>query len=245
MAASLVEQTPAELPTFEVASIHKVAPLPVMGKQPDGSALFMSSRLVMKYVSLKDMIETAYGIKEHQLSGPPWLGEDRFDVEANVSTATTSVQMRLMLQALLADRFKLVVHHDSKEIAVTAVVKGKGKPRLGDPKPEGPVSIGIEGGKLMFNNYSMSKLADYLSARSDGRPIVDETGIEGYYDFGIQLVDSPSGNIGAVKRAMGTVMRDGSLPSMVADQLGLKLENRKRPAEVIVVDRAERVPDEN
>ncbi len=98
---------------------------------------------------------------------------------------------------------------------------------------------------MVFQNFTTTMLADYLSLRSPERPIVDATEIEGNYDFAIQLVDGGSDNPGDVKRAMGEAMRDGSLPRMVAEQLGLKLETRRGPTEIVVVDHAERTTTEN
>ena len=231
---------------FEVASIKRAAPLggPAKG-EPEGRTSISGERLTMHNVSLKEIITTAFGIKAHQLAGPAWLNSDRYDVVATWATPTTTDQIRLMLQGLLADRFKLEIHRQTKDLAVAAMMPGKSRPKLGAVKPEGPSSIRIEQGKMIFQNYSMSKLADYLSQHSGGRPVVDATGIDGFYDFSVSLLDAPSDNPIDVKRAIGMGSRDGSLARTIADEIGLRLETRQGPVEIIVVDHAERFPSEN
>jgi uncharacterized protein (TIGR03435 family) len=139
----------------------------------------------------------------------------------------------------------MTVHRESKDLAVDAIVAGKGGAKLGSPKPEGQSNIAIDRGKMVFQNYTLAKLADFLSQRSVDRPIIDATGIEGTYDFAVQLTDTPADNPMEVKVAMGRIMRDGSMARIVVEQLGLRMETRKGPAEIVVVDRAERMPIEN
>jgi len=246
MAAGMVfgQSLPETRPSFDAASI-KPAP-PEGGKgEPQGTVSISPGSLTMRNVSLRDLIVTAYGIHDYELSGPAWMGSARFDVMAKAAGAAPAGQMRTMLQGLLADRFQLAVHRETREVTVDALVVGKNAPKLGPQKPEGPGSLGIDGAKLIFVNYTLAKLADYLSQRSAGRPVVDETGIEGCYDLAVPIVEGNTDNIVDVKRGIGQAMRDGSLPRLAADALGLRLETRKGPAEMVVVDRAERTPKEN
>lgn len=233
-------------PSFEVASIKRAAAVsgPIKG-EPEGSVSVSGSTLSMRNVTLRDMIRTAYALKDHQLSGPAWLKSGRYDVAAKSAAPATMDQRRLMLQGLLADRFKLEIHRESKDLAVTGLVVGKNGPKLGKAKPEGPVAIGIEHGKMMFQNYSMEKLADYLTQHSGGRTVVDATGIEGYYDFAVGVLDTPSDNPIDVKKAIGMGSRDGSLAKTIVEEIGLRLDARKGAVEIVVVDRAERAPEEN
>ncbi len=240
----LPAQTPSEArPVFEVASIKRSAPPGFAKGGPETNVSISGATLNMGNVSLSDMIVRAYGIKEYQLLGPPSLKTDRYDVIAKAADPTTGQQIRLMLQGLLADRFKLEIHRETKDLTVMAIVAGKSGTKLGKPKPEGPASIGIDGGKMMFQNFTMAKLAEYLSRSSD-RPVEDATGIDGYYDFPVQL-DTPSDNPVDVKRAIGMGMRDGSLARTITEQIGLRLETRKGPVEMVVVDHAEKSPTEN
>jgi uncharacterized protein (TIGR03435 family) len=229
--------------SFDAASIKRVQPAPNYGKgDPDAVITISPGNLVMRGASLKDMIQVAYSVKEYQLTGAGLSG-DRYDLSAKAAAADPT-QIRLMLQTMLEDRFKLKIHRDSKEMTVAAMVIGKGS-KLGAAKPEGTPRTGIEGSKLTFENYSMSKLADYLSQHSAGLPIIDTTKIDGYYDFAVSLVDAASGDPGDVKRAIGQATRDGSFAKMIAEGIGMKLETRKGPLEMIVVDSAEKSPTEN
>jgi uncharacterized protein (TIGR03435 family) len=167
----LPAQTPSEArPVFEVASIKRSAPPGFAKGGPETNVSISGATLNMGNVSLSDMIVRAYGIKEYQLLGPPSLKTDRYDVIAKAADPTTGQQIRLMLQGLLADRFKLEIHRETKDLTVMAIVAGKSGTKLGKPKPEGPASIGIDGGKMMFQNFTMAKLAEYLS-RATGHAI--------------------------------------------------------------------------
>lgn len=238
------QDAPAGRPAFEVASLKRASPAsgPAKG-DPDPVVSIAGGNLTMRNVTLKDMLGVAYGLKDHQLAGPGWLGSDRFDVAAK-SAAATGDQVRLMLQGLLAERFKLETHRETRDLAVAEMVAGKNGARLSKAKPEGPAAIGIDNGRMTFANYSMARLAGYLS-RSAPQPVVDATNIDGFYDFSVRVLDTPSDNLGDVKRAIGMATRDGSLTRMVVEELGLRLETRKGPVEVLVVDRAERSPIEN
>jgi hypothetical protein len=111
-------------------------------------------------------------------------------------------------------------------------------------KPDGESGTDIAGGTMVFRSYSMAKLADYLSARSADHPVTDATGLGGPFDFTVQLADGESASPVDVKRALGQANRDGTLAALVAEQLGLKLESRKGPVPILVIDHAEK-PSEN
>jgi hypothetical protein len=145
--------------------------------------------------------------------------------------------------ALLADRFKLALHHDTKELAMYALVEGREEPKFHAGRPDGESSVDIAGGAMVFRNYSMSKLANYLSARAADHPVTDTTGLSGLFDFTVQLADGPSANPVDVKLALGQAMRDGTLAKLVAEQLGLKLESRKGPVPILVIDHAEKASE--
>ena len=81
-------------------------------------------------VSLKQVLTNAYGIKSYQISGPKWLDSERFDIVAKIAMGSTKEQFQMMLQNLLAERFKLAVHHETKELPIYALVVGKGGPKL-------------------------------------------------------------------------------------------------------------------
>jgi uncharacterized protein (TIGR03435 family) len=142
-AASAFAQTPPSKLEFEVASI-KVAvppnPADVMAGKLHVGMKVDGARVDIGFMSLSDLIRTAYKIKPYQLTGPDWMGAQRFDILAKMPAGSSKDQVPEMLQALLADRFKLAIHHDSKERAVYALVVAKGGVKLKEsaPDPEAP-----------------------------------------------------------------------------------------------------------
>jgi uncharacterized protein (TIGR03435 family) len=152
-----------------------------------------------------------------------------------------------MLQTLLAERFKLVVHRETRELPVYALVVAKNGPKL--TKVEGSASGGdmsSSDGTVTGTAVTMARLAGFLATpRPDlGLPVVDQTGLDGWFSFTLnwtperQLIEKPDSK---------PLAADAPPPILIAlqEQLGLKLEKRKVPLEVVIVDRAERVPTEN
>lgn len=149
LAAGLaLAQTPATPPlTFDVASVKPAGPLdPVaiqqgkmrVGMKVDGAIVDIQG------FSLKDLIRTAYEVKEYQISGPDWLGTamsaQRFNVQATMPEGATEKQVPQMLQALLADRFKLVVHRETRDHQVYALIVAKGGPKMKEAEPDPPAA---------------------------------------------------------------------------------------------------------
>jgi len=314
---------------FEVAAVKPAA--------PQGPGRFMigmrggpgtndPGRIAYNNLSLRDLMTNAYDVKRSQVSGGPgWLDTERFDITAKVPEGTTKEQMKVMLQNLLADRFKLALHRETKEMAMYALVVGKNGPKMkesaanaaaadvppdggraanGDaPPPPPPPMMGGRGGiqmgkdgcpepppsmanrpnnmMMMFmngaacmvdNGQTMSGLADQLSFQFD-RPVVDMTGLKGKYDFHLRFDPSSLGSgrggmmmmAGPPPGAMGAVGGPGpgggagmgpgpntepqeappTIFAAVQEQLGLKLEPRKGPAELLVIDHVEKTPTEN
>ena len=129
-------------PAFEVASIKPAAPItsltPAMiqsGKLRIGMTV-VGSRVDIGFMSLADLIRTAYDVKPHQISGPDWMAAERFDITAKLPDGATKDQVNVMLQALLAERFKLTVHHETKDRPVYALIVGKGGSKLKESEPE-------------------------------------------------------------------------------------------------------------
>jgi len=229
--------------TFEVASL-KAAAVGMPGKEDAArKVVFGPGGVTMQAASLPEMVAAAYGVKDYQVAGPEWMKSERFDVVAKAGAGTDTAAMRGMLQELLAERFQLKVHRETKEMSVDELTVAKNGPKLGEKKGAGESAVGLDGGKMTFRNFSMGKLAEYLSARSPDRPVVDATELDGYYDLAVRLTDSE--DVIEVKKAIGGAMRDGSLGRLVAQQTGLRIETRKKPLEVIVVDHAERAPAGN
>jgi len=205
-------------------------------------------------VSLLQMIHEAYGIYEpNRLSGgPAWIGASKFDLEAKMDDADVSVYRNLtleqrhqMLQALLADRFKLVIHHEFKEFPSYALMIAKGGPKLQTVTDEQTMPYGdIKGitglvtqsrrGLLAVQGFSMEGLASLLSGYDDvGRKVVDKTGLKGTYTFTLRW--SPSGTLITASDASGP-----SIFTAIQEELGLKLEPSRTMLDTIVIDHAEK-----
>jgi uncharacterized protein (TIGR03435 family) len=229
-------QSVASKPAFEVASVKRTQ----HGRTPDGWSfsdvkIASPGRLVAVNASLDECIRWAYRLKEYQISGPDWLKSDEacYDIEAKAASPDVPPsQVRLMLQTLLAERFKLVLHQENRMLPSYALVVAKNGPRLHE-NPEGRAGFNSEGGRdgvrVNSEKASMGDLAHRLSLDLD-RPVLDRTEIKG--SFRIELEWAREG--------------DGpSIFSAIQQQLGLKLESVKAPIEIFVVDHAERVPSEN
>ena len=227
-------------PTFEVASVKPAAP----SQTPAGRASTSGDRVTMINTTVSNVIGRAYGVKFYQIDGPPWILTERYDILAKAPDNTPKDQIPLMLQSLLAERFKLTIHRETRELPVFALVVAKGGPKfkLGDG---GAMSIKPDGtGGYAYKNYSMATLADSLSLMTAlGRPVLDRTGLAGGYSFNADLYNIPKG-LSPAEFKEATVNSD-AIFSTLPEQLGLKLESQKAPIEFLVIDHAEKVPVEN
>ncbi|MBS1853807.1 MAG: TIGR03435 family protein [Acidobacteria bacterium] len=226
----------APLPGFEVASVKQAPPPPVTGGIRTQVSV-TPGRLVCTNLTLRRLIMRAYSLKEYQVTGPDWIGTDLYSIEARMPADTTGDDLLLMMQRLLAERFQLSVHRTTKEMAGYELVVGKGGPRM-KPVEFGRGSTRIDGGTLTATGVLMRSFADMLSGMLD-RPVLDKTGLQGAYDFTLEWQREE-------RRAEGgDAAARPSLFTAVQEQLGLRLEGKKAPVEVLVVDHAERVPVSN
>ena len=191
--------------------------------------------LTMRNVSISFCIQWAYSVKFYQISGPRWLVDERYDIVAKASGSHDDGQLRLMLQTLLADRFKLKLHREKKELPVYALVVGKDGPKLRPSTADGDSDMQVAAGSFVFQRTSMQDLADRLSDLVGvDRPVIDETGIKGVFDVTLKSA------------ARAALEGDGpSIFTSLREQLGLRLEPRKGRLEILVVDFADKVPTEN
>ena len=181
----------------------------------------------LRNVTLRSCLKWAYGLQDPQIAGPDWLSELRYDIVAKSAGPASEDELREMLQALLAERFRLIAHTETRTvsaIALTAV-----SPKLQASTAAGPGKFFANKRAVLASGATMAELAALLSdpLRS---PVVDQTGLAGRYDFTLDYSggdDERSATIAAVQR------------------IGLKLESRRMPTQVLVVDRAEKIPVEN
>lgn len=218
----------AQSPAFEAATIK-----PSKDQPGHSGSHTRTGMIVMSGQTLKGLICKAYQVNDYQVSGgPKWIDGDRFDINAKAEGAADSPQLLLMLRTLLADRFQLVFHHEEKIDSTYALVVAKSGLKI-KPSADGAGSNSNGSkGQLTAQGVTMSKLADML-AREMGGPVADLTGIAGGYDFTLEWSMEGDAND-----------RQSALLAALQQQLGLKLEMRKLPVDLLVVDRAEK-PSEN
>jgi len=257
-------------PQFEVVSIK---PSPPGGRgmfirnSPGG-------RVELTNMTLKEMIVIAYRIQPFQISGgPAWIDSVHYEVSTKAESTPKPGEMPLMLQAMLADRFQLTLRRETKELPIYALVLAKKDGKLGpglvetkegscatfDPtKPPPPPEPGKEPprfcggmrmgfGELRAVGIPVANMTPMLS-RMLGRTVIDSTGLTAKYDVAMDWApdDSLAFQLGPdAPRPAASGDRTGpSIFTAIQEQLGLKLEARKGPVEVFVIERAEK-PSEN
>ncbi len=239
--------------TFEVASVK---PSP-----PDAPGMFVrylpGGSLRVAGASLKNLISIAYGVRPFQISeGPNWIETERFDIEARAVTTPTdppkvSLEERKTaerLRNLLADRFQLTLHTETREQPVYALVVAKGGPKLQESTESENFIRRMGRGELKGQGVGLRMLVINLSNEL-GRGVIDKTGLAGKYSFDLkwtpgqpttaQLPPPPSGALPQPADLDGP-----TIFTALQEQLGLRLESEKGPVEVLVIDRAER-PSKN
>ena len=215
----------AQVSSFEVASVKPVNP-------PAGphvvSLIINHGRLNIEAAELRQIVGQAYAVQRIRvLGGPSWADSDQFDIAAkSESSDATRDEIRSMLQTLLAERFKLVVHRETKEMLAYSLILAKGGSKLKVAAPDRKSgmadTVGPSGDRqTVFEASSLRVLVNML-ANTLGSAVVDKTGLDGLYDYTFEWPDAGSSLFASV------------------DQLGLKLEAKKVPVEVLVMDRAER-----
>ena len=269
--AAFAQSTPNKL-EFEVASIKPSAP------QPMGRIMIQmgTDAGMLRYtnVAMKDIVRVAYKIKDFQVDGPDWLGSERYDIVAKLPDGAKEDQVPEMLQALLAERFKLAVHHGSKEEPIYALIVGKdgaklkpaesqpapaaaptpggGAPSAGAPRGTFRMMMSPNGMRLQLSTASVSEVADAVS-RVMERPVVDMTDIKGQYEFDFtfqpeKLPGLRRGGPGAAANNSGAADSSTEPAPTLGEAIapyGLKLDARKAPMDMLIVDHIEKTPTEN
>jgi len=282
---ALAQPTPTN---FEAASVKPTDPKSASANSArDAQATLRGGpgtadpgRISYANVTLQSVLITAYGVdckvqaeECDQIVGPPWLRSGRYDIDAKIPAGTTTDQFRMMLQNLLAERFRMTVHHETRELPGYELTVGKGGAKLtASPAPEpgsgdatGPlVKFGAPGeygkllraGFLVFPYKGTRATANHAIGREQSLTditkllktlmnahIVDKTGLAGKYDFTLDWV--PDG-VTMIQEADGPeIAPPHGIPTAIEDQLGLKLVRSKVALDTVVVDSADKVPTEN
>jgi uncharacterized protein (TIGR03435 family) len=230
---------------FEVASV-KLNKSGTRGGQLNTEA----GRLTITNIPLATCIRAAYHVQNYQITGMPgWAETERYDIVAKAEHQAADDQLMLMLRTLLADRFKMAVHHEPKELAGYALVIGKNGPKLHEMELAGQGWTRNGVGRITGKEVSMPQLAEVLAGRL-GQPVVELTGIKGVFDITMEWTPDPSQVRNPAEIKESAAPEPGADPSGISiftalqQQLGLKLEARRVPGEMLVIDHVER-PSEN
>jgi uncharacterized protein (TIGR03435 family) len=296
LTASAFAQAPL---SFEVASVKKAEPLSVnavMSGKMNLGMVIDNAQVNVKSMSIAELMRSAYKVKPYQISGPEWLNAERYTITAKMPSGTTRDQVPEMLQALLADRFKLTFHRESKEQSVYALTVMKSGLKLQESAPDdsspatagGPaapqapaptdgsaqvrVNVTSDAGgtvqqaspygnvkflprengmRLELTKMTSTGMVDTLG-RFVERPVIDMTDLKGRYDL---TLDVGLADILTMARAVGMTIPIQAPPGAMdpgnsavftaIQQYGLKLEPRKAPIDMLIIDRVEKTPTEN
>jgi uncharacterized protein (TIGR03435 family) len=275
----LAAQGQTAKPTFEAASIKTATPLGPLGMRSDwhgGPGTSDPGTFRCLNCTLYSLVKTAYGIRfTFGFSGPDWLQSLRFDVSAKVAAGATKEAFQGMMQVLLSERFKLVVHREMKQMQVYELTVGKNGPKFkeavpkdaphDDDPPPAKLKRDSDGFPILTPGMSMAMIPGRARVRSENQPIewftemlsvqlqcpvLDATGLKANYDFTLSWAfeDRSSASPPDIGGAPPAAELESYIPSLITaveSQLGLKLQQRKGQAEVLVVDHMEKVPTEN
>jgi uncharacterized protein (TIGR03435 family) len=249
--------------TFEVASIKPATPLGPLGGQSDqkgGPGTSDPGMFSCRNCSLYWVLGNAFPMHGYDFSGPDWLQSTRFDFAAKIPAGASDEDFQRMLRNLFAERFKMTSHHETRQMELYEMTVGKGGPKFHEstPKddskhePSGPPKRDADGFPILTHGMSMAIVPGHARLQSENQsmawlagqlgnqlrsPVRDATGLTANYDFML----SWSWDEGPGAQSAGTADLVNQLPV----QLGLKLERKKGPVEVLVVDHMEKTPTEN
>jgi uncharacterized protein (TIGR03435 family) len=240
----LQAQPASKLPEFEVADIRPSDPsIMKMGK----GRMLPGGRIEVPGYTLRELIMFTYGVTDDMISGgPKWVAEDRFNIVAKAPDGAPDSALRSMMKALLGDRFRLVEHQEDKPMPAYVLTLEKNAAPLAQTAAGGASQCHwteLEGGlrRRECRNVSMDEFAKDLQ-QTGGigifLPVADQTGLKGSYDF--QFDVGTSRRSGADSPGMPPDPLDTDGPNIFAalSKIGLKLESRKVPMPVIVIDSA-------
>lgn len=238
--AALSLMDPKLEPGYEVATIKPTPP------DEQGRGFNLNGRhLVVRNFTVEGLITLAYNMHPKQLSGgPAWLTTDHFDMDIlpDHEGLPSLDQARGIVRKLLADRFALKFHEDTKELSVYVLSVAKGGPKFtkSASDPSSPPGLGGPAGRMFVRNASMAEFAQVMQGTLD-RPVVDQTGLKDRYDFQFRWTPDESqygGRIPPPSSGDGAASADAPPPLFTAiqEQIGLKLDAMRAPAKVMVID---------
>jgi uncharacterized protein (TIGR03435 family) len=229
-------------PSFEVATIKP--------SKPDAlgfGIIFRNQQLATLNTTLTDLLAFAYGLHAKQITGgPAWMEQDKYDLvgKPEGQGQPSDKQLRTMIQKLVADRFNLTFHRDKKELsayAITAIDKTGAKLTKSAGDPNGLPGVGFsKPGALIAVNATIADFAGVLQSMVLDRPVVDQAGLSGRFDFKFNWTPDQSQFRGQVTAPVDDPSAPPGLFTAIQEQLGLKLDSTKSPVDVIVIDHVEK-----
>jgi uncharacterized protein (TIGR03435 family) len=238
-----------QAPAFDVASVK------VSQSGGEGGGRGMRGRetiqvspdgVIMRNVSMRSCTRWAYHVLEYQVSGPDWINVERYDINAKAAGEVPEDQLRVMMQSLLAERFKMTTHRQTKEMQAYLLQVAKGGLKVKESASEGEMDVKPDQGRMQvsFQRATITNLVDAL-VNVFRAPVIDETGMKGKYDVTINMakylpdMGHGPGSGEAPPDPQAIVMRG------LQEELGLKLEPKKMPIELVVIDHVEKAPVAN
>ncbi len=186
-------------------------------------------------VTVLTCVRIAYDVKPSQMEAPGWLDAERYDITAKAAGPSSDGEIRLMLRTLLAERFHMAVHRETRMLSAYSLTVSKTGAKLKASEPGARIWNDSRNGHLDAHGMSIADFTDVLADRMD-RPVADATGLSGRYEIALDWTpeDSPAAS-------------DGTGTSIFAalENVGLKLVPRKAPVDMLVVDHAQKIPTEN
>jgi len=232
-------------PAFEVASVRasesggeRRGPREAIQVSPDG--------VIMRNVSMRSCVRWAYHVLEFQVNGPDWIGSQRYNITAKATGEVPEEQLRLMMQTLLADRFKMATHRQTREMQAYLLEVGKNGPKFKESATAGEPDIQPDPQRMsvVAQRTPVAHLVDLL-ANVLRAPVIDQTGLTSKYDVSIDVAKyvadfrGPGAERDVPPDPIAIIMRG------LQEELGLKLEAKKMPIDLVIIDHAEKVPSEN
>ena len=235
----------AQSPAFDVASVKPSPPAGDLLQINLGA--FNHGEATLTNVTLSECIQFAYGlVSEDEIDGPDWIRDRslRVDIVAKAPAGTSFDQALLMTQTLLAERFHLQLHRGLKAVRHLELTVARNGPKM-PVSQDGAVARPntYNRGRLFYDRRTMHSLALLLS-RQLKEPVIDLTGLKGFFDVRLEWAPDDPAPVAAAAPTADAAPLPG-IYQAVEEQLGLRLESKKTPIEVIVVDRADRVPTAN
>jgi uncharacterized protein (TIGR03435 family) len=225
-------------PAFEVASVK----VNVSGDSGGSIRTFPGGRFDAVNSTMQALMRYAYDVRDFQIEAAPrWFDLARYDVVAKAPRNASTPEFRAMVQRLLAERFALLLHRDTRELPVYALVIGKHGVRM-KKNTEGDTTISSGAGEIRGQKITVAMLVNQLSAAL-GRPAINKTDLTGTYD--VTLRWSPQVQYSLTDGNASPESGGSSIFAAVQEQLGLQLKTDKGPVEVLVIDSANKLPLEN